>query len=82
MKIRMNKLELIEREPLTVELSDEAIAEYNELVARNTEAEGLADSDGKYNRCPKCGSFFPNEYKFCYNCGQRVKFTESDVVPL
>ena len=67
----------------TVELSDKTLEDYNELILRNTKANGIAYEDkADMNRCPKCGTLFMKCNNFCMTCGQRVRFVESDIVPL
>ena len=87
MKIDMTK-ELI-KAPIpkptihTIEMSDETLNKFNELLCRDTEMDGIFE-DSQFNKCPVCGSYFINDKDrhFCYKCGQRIRFVESDVVPL
>lgn len=88
MKIDMTK-ELI-KAPIpkptihTIEMSDETLNKFNELLCRDTEMDGIPDKEPKFNKCPVCGSYFMNDMdkRFCYKCGQRIRFVESDIVPL
>lgn len=80
---RMETLKAIKREPITVEFSDAAIDEFNELVKRNEAVDGIPDA--KYtnlNTCPICANVVGLGDNFCGLCGQRIKFTKSDIVPL
>lgn len=82
MAIKMSELKEIRRDPVVVEFSDKAIEEYNELVRRDKVASGIPTDDKYLNRCPNCGREFSNGYYFCSLCGQRLRFVESDTVPL
>lgn len=82
MKIKMEKLQKIEREPIMVEFSDEAVEEYNDLLERNALADGLTTDDVAVCRCPRCGTPFQRNVFFCTVCGQKVRFVNNDVVPL
>ena len=68
----------------TIEMSDETLNRFNELLCRDIEMDGIPDGESKFNKCPVCGNFFLKDEsrKFCFACGQRVRFVESDVVPL
>ena len=66
----------------TVELSDKTLEDYNELILRNTKANGIPQEEKSLNACPKCGTIFMKCNSFCMTCGQRLKFVETDIVPL
>lgn len=66
----------------TVELSDKTLEDYNELVLKNLEANGIPCEKSELNTCPKCGTIFMKCNNFCMTCGQRLKFVETDIVPL
>lgn len=82
MEITMNKLKEIKKEPIVVVFSDEAVQEYNILIKRDKVMNGRPTEDVAVCRCPKCGTEFRRGNYFCKLCGQRVKFVESDVIPL
>lgn len=73
---------------LEVLMTAEEVVEYNEMVERNTEKDGLMDKtcdDYKWNRCPNCNYAFLSGIKYCNNCGQKVRFVDYstiDVIPL
>lgn len=66
----------------TIEMSGETLENYNELILRNTKANGIPCEKSELNKCPKCGTIFMKCNSFCMTCGQRVRFVESDIVPL
>lgn len=67
----------------TVELSDKTLEDYNKLILKDTEAYGIPCEDKKdINKCPECGTIFMRCNSYCMTCGQRVRFVDSDIVPL
>lgn len=67
---------------ITITLSLKDAIEYNELVERDDVKKGIPTESRDINRCPKCGRNFGRDSYFCGLCGQRVKFVDSDVIPL
>lgn len=81
--IEMKDLDFIYREPVIVKFSDKAAEAYNAMMARGIPKDGIRDDDDAgFNLCPVCGRAFIKESNYCSNCGQRVSFVESDLLPL
>ena len=66
-------------------LVNEKVAEYRKLKERNTakEPKKVSNSGVRYTDeyvCPNCGKHFTGTgiAEFCYHCGQRLKFKESE----
>lgn len=76
------KVILPKKNTYLVELSDKTLEDYNELILRNTKANGIPQEEKGLNACPKCGTYFMKCNNFCMTCGQRLMFVESDIVPL
>ena len=66
----------------TVEFTPEEVIEYNTLVKKNKLERGIPTADADRNECPYCGELFVKWMNYCPNCGQYVRFVESDVIPL
>lgn len=66
----------------TIDFSEKTLKEYNELLLKSREADGIVECNKDFNRCPVCGCHFVKGHNYCTKCGQRVRFVESDVVPL
>ncbi len=85
MKIDMTKaLKVVVPEPAiyTIEMSEETLEKYNELVLKDKEANGIVHPSADLNKCPRCNWLFVESNKYCPHCGQRVRFVKSDVIPL
>ena len=76
------KVILPKKNTYLVELSDKTLKDYNELILKNTKANGIPCEKSELNKCPKCGTIFMKCNSFCMTCGQRVRFVDSDIVPL
>ena len=65
---------------ITIELTPREVMEYNALIDRDTMKKGIPTEKG--NKCPTCGTEFTKNENFCPLCGQKVRFIESDIIPL
>lgn len=65
---------------ITIELTPREVMEYNALIDRDTMKKGIPTEKG--NKCPMCGTEFTKNENFCPLCGQKVRFIESDIIPL
>ena len=76
-------MEKIKYPKIEVVLSKEEVDEINTLLDRDKAVDGIPAevSDTYTNRCPKCNTHFGSWNNFCGNCGQRVNFIKSDVIP-
>lgn len=75
-------MEKIERK-ITVEMTIDEAAYINELIERDKAVMGIPHEGYKtLNYCPICNSAFSSTDNFCDKCGRRVRFTDSDIVPL
>lgn len=70
------------KQSITIEMTLDEVTEFNALVERDTEKDGLAHEEIDYNRCPSCNSMFMSGMSFCPFCGQRVRFVKYEDMPL
>lgn len=74
----MKKIE----ETIMLKFTLDEVVELNKLIDRDTIKNGIADKNRDYNKCPVCDRLFGQWETFCPNCGQRIKFVDSDDIPL
>lgn len=70
------------KQGITIEMTLDEVMEFNAVVERDTEKDGVAHENVEFNGCPSCGGIFMSEMKFCPFCGQRVRFVKYDDIPL
>lgn len=67
---------------MTVELTLEEALELKTILSKAVERDGIPEEDPTWNRCPTCGRSFLKGNDYCMGCGQKIRFTESDIIPL
>lgn len=70
------------KQSITIEMTLDEVMEFNAVVERDTEKDGVAHENVRSNGCPSCGGIFMDYMKFCPFCGQRVRFVKYDDIPL
>ena len=73
-------LEKMNSYKVTLELTLDEAEELKECLERRKMQKGIPTDDG--NKCPNCFNVFHKGTHHCPVCGQRVKYIESNDIPL
>ena len=73
-------LNRIKNYKMTLELTLDEAEELKELLEKKNMRNGIPTDDG--NKCPNCFNVFHKGTHHCPVCGQRVKYIESNDIPL
>lgn len=73
-------LNRIKNYKVTLELTLDEAEELKECLERRNMQSGIPTDDG--NKCPNCFNIFYKGTHYCAVCGQRVRYIESNDIPL
>lgn len=67
---------------INVEFDYKDIEFLNTLIEKSNAKDGVPTDNEYKNKCPACGyPLVDLTHCYCANCGQRIRFTTSDVIP-